>query len=63
MRDWDDYLTSSRYDWKDMFIFLIDGGNMHNLAKDMMDDGLLDELNRNELDEFVDHLDNSIRQI
>ena len=61
MKNWEKYLAEDNYSWKDMFIFLIDEGHMHNMAKEMISDGMLQELNPDEFDDMIKYLENKMR--
>ncbi len=63
MKNWEKYLAENDYSWKDMFIFLIDEGHMHNMVKEMISDGMIQELNPDEFDNLVDYLENKIRYV
>lgn len=63
MKNWEKYLVKGYYNWKDMFIDLIEEGHMHNMLREKIDDGMLEELNPDEFDNLVDYLEDKIRYV
>lgn len=61
MKDWEKYLSDEMLDWKSMFIFLIDEGHMYNMLKEMINQGILGDLNSDEMFDLIDYLENQLR--